>query len=225
MSLTVSDSPSPAGRLGNRVRRSGRWQTQREGITVLLGIVLLMWVVEVVNAVDSYRLRTDGIYPRSFPHLWGILTSPFIHENFAPHLLDNTVPLLFLGLIIALRGARRVLVVTAIVIVLGGLGTWLIAPSGTDTIGASGLVFGYATYLLARGFFDRSALELITALIVGVVWGGTLLSSLVPHPNISWQAHLCGGIAGVVAAWYLAQRDGKRPAGRTRNRRALRSAS
>jgi membrane associated rhomboid family serine protease len=187
---------------------------------VLVGIVALMWVVEAVNAIDGYALRSDGIYPRSFPHLWGILTSPFIHENFAPHLLDNTIPLLFLGLIVALRGARRVLLLTAIVIVLGGLGTWLIAPARTDTIGASGLVFGYATYLLARGFFDRSLLELLTALIVGVVWGGTLLSSLIPHQHISWQAHLCGGIAGVVAAWWLAGRDGKR-----QGKRALGRAS
>jgi len=210
VSVTVPNPAGPSPRAGRALRRSGRWQTQREGIAVLVGIVALMWLIEVVNAVDGYRLRTDGIYPRSFPHLWGIFTSPFIHQNFAPHLLDNTIPLLFLGLIIALRGARRVLVVTAIVIVLGGLGTWLIAPAHTDTIGASGVVFGYATYLLTRGFFDRSLLELMTGVVVGVVWGGVLLSSLVPHNGVSWQAHLCGGIAGVVAAWWLAQRDGRR---------------
>ena len=61
-------------------------------------------------------------------------------------------------------------------------------------------MFGYATYLLARGLFDRSALELLTGLVVGAVWGGALLSSLVPHYGVSWQAHLCGGIAGVIAA-------------------------
>lgn len=195
---------------------------------MLVGIVALMWAVEAVNALDGYGLDHDGIYPRNFSHLWGILTSPFIHENFAPHLLDNTIPLVFLGLIIALRGARRVLVVTAIVIVLGGLGTWLIAPAGTDTIGASGVVFGYATYLLTRGFFDHSLLELMTGVIVGVIWGGVLLSSLVPHTGVSWQAHLCGGIAGVVAAWWLAQRDGRtrRPgASPARWGRSLKSAS
>ncbi len=195
--------------------RSSRWQTQREGIGLLLGIVALMWLVEVINAVDSYRLDSDGIYSRSFPHLWGIFTAPFIHANFAPHLLDNTIPLVFLGLIIALRGARRLLIVTAIVIVLGGLGTWLIGPAGVSTIGASGVVFGYATYLLTRGFFDRSVLELFTGLVVGVIWGGVLLSSLVPHTGVSWQGHLCGGIAGVVAAWWLAARDAKRPRKRT----------
>ena len=75
------------------------------------------------------------------------------------HLIDNTIPFVFMGVIIALRGAARLALVTLIVIVVGGLGTWLIAPAGTETVGASGVVFGYATYLFARGLFDRSALR------------------------------------------------------------------
>jgi len=178
-------------------------QTRREGISLLLAIVALMWVVEAINALDSYHLDGDGIYSRNVARLWGILTAPFIHANFVPHLLDNTIPLVFLGVIIALHGAGRLAAVTAIVVIVGGLGTWLIGPAGISTIGASGVVFGYAAYLLARGFFNRSALELIVGLIVGVVWGGALLSSLVPHTGISWQGHLCGGLAGVLAAWLL----------------------
>jgi membrane associated rhomboid family serine protease len=225
MSTAVSSPPGPTRRAGRALQRSRRWQTQREGIAVLVGIVGLMWLVEIVNTIDGNRLDQDGIYARSLPHLWGIITSPFIHASLAPHLLDNTIPLLFLGVIIALRGARRVLLVTAIVILLGGLGTWLIGPSGESTIGASGLVFGYATYLLTRGFFDRSLLELLTAVVVGVLWGGTLLSSLIPHSHVSWQAHLCGGIAGVVAAWWLAQKDGKHPGRRVLGRSAATQAA
>src|ERR1700759_260370 len=111
-----------------------------------------------------------------------------------------------MGVIIALQGARRLLLVTLIIIVIGGVGTWLIRPPGTDTAGASGLVFGYATYLFTRGFFNRSLLELLTGLVVGVVWGGALLSSIVPHYGISWQGHACGAVAGVIAA-YLMRRD------------------
>ncbi len=178
-------------------------QSEREGVTLLAGIVALMWLIEVINTLDANRLDTDGIIPRDVGQLWGILTAPFIHGSFQ-HLIDNTLPFVFMGLIIALRGAARLALVTAIVIVIGGIGTWLIAPAGTVTFGASGVVFGYATYLLVRGLFDRSALELATGVLVGVVWGGALLSSLVPHAGISWQAHLCGGIAGVIAAWLLA---------------------
>jgi membrane associated rhomboid family serine protease len=117
-----------------------------------------------------------------------------------------------MGVIIALHGARRLEAVTAIVIVVGGIGTWLIAPANSVTFGASGVVFGYATYLLTRGLFDRSALELATGVVVGVVWGAALLSSLVPHQGVSWQAHLCGAIGGVVAAWLLASRSARKPA-------------
>jgi membrane associated rhomboid family serine protease len=194
----VSDMKKAASRINWEKRR-----TQLEGIQLLIGIVGLMWLVEIVNAIDSYRLRGDGIYSRSFSHLWGIFTAPFIHENFSPHLIDNTIPLLFMGLIIALRGAARLGLVTVIVILLGGLGTWLIGPANASTIGASGVVFGYATYLLTRGFFNRSLLELVTGAVVGVVWGGALLSSVVPHTGVSWQGHVCGALAGVVAAWLL----------------------
>ena len=184
-----------------------------QGVMLLAGVVALMWVIEVVNTLDSNGLDTDGIWPRNVGRLWGIFTAPFLHVSFA-HLIANTIPFAFMGLIIALRGAARLALVTLIVIVVGGLGTWLIAPANSDTVGASGVVFGYATYLLTRGLFDRSVLELLTGAVVGVVWGGALLSSLVPHYGISWQGHACGAIAGVVAA-YLLRRE---PAGAGRGR-------
>jgi membrane associated rhomboid family serine protease len=206
--------PVPAA--GRSPAKSRRGQAQREGLGLLVGIVAVMWVLEVINTVDSNGLDGDGIYARNLGRLWGILTAPFIHASFA-HLISNTVPFLFMGAIIALRGAARLAVVTAIVIVLGGLGTWLISPAGVSTIGASGVVFGYAAYLFARGFFNRSLLELLTGLIVGAVWGFVLLSSLVPRGGVSWQGHLCGAIAGVIAA-YLLRRErpaacDRRPAG------------
>jgi membrane associated rhomboid family serine protease len=184
---------------------------QREGLTLLIGIVALMWVIEVVNTLDSNNLDFDGIYPRNFDRLWGVFTAPFLHVSFA-HLISNTIPFLFMGAIIAMRGAARLAVVTAIVIIVGGIGTWLIAPPGASTVGASGVVFGYAAYLLTRGLFDRSVVELLIGLLVGVVWGGALLSSLVPHYGISWQAHACGAAGGVIAAWALANNRRPTPA-------------
>jgi membrane associated rhomboid family serine protease len=183
-----------------------RTETPRQGLVVLAGIVLFMWLIEAINTLDSNRLDHDGIYARNISRFWGIITSPFIHASFQ-HLLGNTVPFIFLGAIIALHGARRLLLVTGFVIVIGGLGPWLFSSSSGDTIGASGVVFGYATYLLARGFFDRSIWELGVGLIVGVVWGAVLISSLVPHSGISWQAHLFGGVAGVIVAWRLSRVD------------------
>jgi membrane associated rhomboid family serine protease len=214
MTPPTKTPPARPGGPGNNLRRG---QTQIEGVVLLGGIVVLMWLIEVINTLDSNRLDSDGIAPRSFDHLWGIFTAPFIHASFQ-HLIDNTIPFLFMGLIIALAGAARLARVTLIVIVIGGLGTWLISPAHTSTgvpvytIGASGVVFGYATYLFARGFFDRSALELLAGLLVGVVWGGALLSRIVPHTGVSWQGLVCGAIAGVVAALLLKRpRPGSTP--------------
>jgi membrane associated rhomboid family serine protease len=200
------------GRISERSgsRLADRTQKQREGLVLLAAIVLLMWLVEAINSIDSNGLDGDGIHSRDIGRFWGIVTSPFIHASFQ-HLLDNTVPFVFLGFLIALHGAGRLLLVTGFIVVIGGLGTWVIGPGGsTSTIGASGVVFGYATYLMARGFFDRSIWELGVGLVVGVLWGAVLISSLVPHGGISWQAHLCGGIAGVLVAWRLSRVDHRR---------------
>jgi membrane associated rhomboid family serine protease len=177
---------------------------EREGIGLLVVIVGLMWVIEVINTLDHNGLNTpDGLHPRDVADLWGIFTAPFLHASFA-HLIDNTIPFVFMGVIIALRGAGRLALVTLIVIVVGGLGTWLISPANEVTVGASGIVFGYATYLLTRGLFDRNLLELLMGAVVGLVFGGALLASLVPHTGISWQGHASGAVAGVLAAWLLA---------------------
>jgi membrane associated rhomboid family serine protease len=175
-----------------------------EGLVLLVAIVALMWLLEGINTIDHNSLDNDGIYPRNIGHLWGILTAPFLHVSFQ-HLIDNTIPFVFMGVIIALRGAAKLALVTLIVILVGGVGTWLIAPAHSVTVGASGVVFGYATYLFSRGVFNRSWLEVLTGVVVGVVWGGALLSSLVPHYGISWQGHACGAVGGVVAAWLLAR--------------------
>jgi membrane associated rhomboid family serine protease len=185
-----------------------RGQTQLEGVALLTGVVVLMWLIEAINTLDSNRLDSDGILPRSIDHIWGIFTAPFIHASWQ-HLIANTVPFVFMGLIIAVQGAKRFALVTLIVIVVGGVGTWLVSPAHTSlgipeyTIGASGVVFGYATYLFARGFFNRNIVELLIGLVVGVIWGGALWSSVVPHTGISWQGHVCGAIGGIVAAYLL----------------------
>jgi membrane associated rhomboid family serine protease len=100
----------------------------------------------------------------------------------------------------------RVAVVTVIVALVGGLGTWLVAPSNTVHIGASGIVFGYAAYLVARGAYSRSAAQIGIGLIVLAVWGTTLLRGLVPEDGISWQGHFFGAVGGIVAAWLLHRR-------------------
>ncbi len=190
--------------------RDSRAHVPLDGLRIVLAMVALMWAAELVDTAADHRLDQYGIEPRDEDGLVGIVAAPFLHAGFG-HLIANTVPLLALGLAIAFGGARRVLAVTATVAIVSGLGTWLVAPADTLHIGASGLVFGYATYLLSRGFFDRDALELAVGMVVAVLWGGALLSGLLPEEGISWQGHLFGAIGGVVAARLLARRRGARP--------------
>jgi membrane associated rhomboid family serine protease len=173
-----------------------------EGAAVIGLLVAVMWVVEIVNKIDGQRLSVDGIYPRSLNGLPGILSAPFLHAGFG-HLAGNTIPFAILGLLVALGGARRVIAVTAIVAVAAGLGTWLTAGGGSDTIGASGIVFGYAGFLIARGFFTRRMLELAIGVVVAVLFGGALAWDLVPHAGVSWEDHLFGGLGGILAARLL----------------------
>jgi membrane associated rhomboid family serine protease len=187
-------------------RRSDR----QAGFLLVLAMAALMWVLEIVDQAGGH-LDQYGIEPREGDGLIGIAASPFLHADFQ-HLMSNTVPFVAMGLAIALAGAARVLSVTLIVMLVGGVGTWLVAPEHTNHIGASGVVFGYATYLLVRGFFNRNALELFMGLIVGALWGTALLGGLLPREGISWQGHLFGAIGGIVAARLLATRTPRSPA-------------
>ncbi|NEA32553.1 rhomboid family intramembrane serine protease [Streptomyces sp. SID13031] len=170
---------------------------------ILLGVLVgLMWLSEIVDTALNGKLDQYGILARDPDGLFGILTSPFLHGGFG-HLISNTLPLLALGALIAFSGALRLFSVTAIVATIGGLGTWLTSPPHSNTIGASGLVFGFAGYLITRGVFNRRLGQVAIGVLVVLIWGGGLLSGLLPQDGISWQGHLFGGIAGIFAAWVL----------------------
>ena len=182
-----------------------RADDRRTALLAVGGLVAAMWVLEVVDVVLDGRLDRLGIEPRDADGLTGVVLAPLLHGGFG-HLLSNTVPFLVLGAVVALSGLVRLLGVTALVTVVGGLLTWLLAPGDTLHVGASGVVFGYAAYLVTRGFFDRRLLSFATGALVALAYGTTLLFGLVPRPGISWQGHLFGAVAGVLAAWALARR-------------------
>jgi membrane associated rhomboid family serine protease len=173
-----------------------------DGLAVVAAMVVVMWIAEIVDTIANHRLDSYGIEPREADGLIGIVAAPFLHAGFG-HLISNTLPFVVMGFVIALGGAVRVLAVSAIVAFVAGAGTWLIGPDHTNHIGASGVVFGYGTYLMARGVYNRSAVELAVGVLVAVIFGTALLAGLAPQPGISWQGHLFGAIGGIVAARVL----------------------
>ncbi|GAB2643767.1 rhomboid family intramembrane serine protease [Kribbella swartbergensis] len=179
------------------------------GLKLLAVLVGLMWLSEIIDTALSGQLDQYGIISRDSEGLLGVVTAPFLHLGFG-HLISNTLPLVTLGALIAISGAARLFAVSAIVTVIGGFGTWLVSPPNTITIGASGLVFGFAAYLIARGVFNRRLGQVLIGVLVVLVWGSALLGGLLPQDGISWQGHLFGAIAGVLAAWILAEDRPKR---------------
>jgi membrane associated rhomboid family serine protease len=175
------------------------------GFALVAGMAAVMWLVEIADQVADGRLDSHGIEPREVDGLDGVVFAPFLHAGW-DHLIGNTIPFLLLGFAIALGGLARVATVTVIVALVGGLGTWLVAPANTVHIGASGIVFGYAAYLVARGIYSRSPVQIALGVAVLAVWGTTLLRGLVPEDGISWQGHLFGAIGGVLAARLLHRR-------------------
>jgi membrane associated rhomboid family serine protease len=172
------------------------------GLKLLVLLVGLMWAGEFLDTFLGGALDGFGIEARDSDGLIGIAAAPFLHAGFG-HLISNTIPLLMLGAIIAASGAAHLLGVTAVVALVSGIGTWLTSPPGSITVGASGLVFGYATYLIVRGIFNRSLGQLLIGILVVVFWGGALLGGLLPQPGISWQGHFFGAVGGLVSAWLL----------------------
>lgn len=180
--------------------------------TLLAGTALI-WAVSLYGLYVDRNLAFDlALVPRRIDGLPGILTAPLVHGSFA-HLAANTVPLLVLGGMVAVRGVARYLTVTLAVTVLGGLGVWTLARRDAAHVGASGLIFGYFGFLVARGYYDRSPGAIAVSVVVAVVYGGMIAGVLPRDDQVSWEAHLFGLLAGGVCA--RATFAGKRPASAT----------
>lgn len=172
----------------------------------LLIALALMWLVEIADwLVFGGTLDRLGIVPRQVDGLRGVLLAPLLHGGFG-HLAANTLPFLALGTLIMLRYRRQFAAIAGIVLLVSGLGTWLFAPSYTVHIGASGLVFGFFSYLVVAALYERSAGAIGLALVVIVLYGSILWGALPQDNGISWQGHLFGLVGGGLAAYAIAPR-------------------
>jgi membrane associated rhomboid family serine protease len=188
------------------------WQrfdpTSWSGALALMALAAgLLWIVEIFNIINNYSLNRFGLKPRQVNGLDGIVTMPFLHTGIS-HLLANTVPFVMIGWMVLIGGVRDFLVATLLIILAGGIATWVVGPDAT-IVGASALVFGWLGYLLGRAYFARRVVWIIAAVFALFFFGG-LFGGLLPSvsSNVAWQAHLCGFLAGVGAAWYLHPRKG-----------------
>jgi membrane associated rhomboid family serine protease len=196
-----------------QAKKRPRWMV---GGATILTFVALLYLAQLIDLLTDHSLDGNGIRPNTTDGLWGIIFAPVLHANWQ-HLMANTIPLLVLGFLMTLAGISRFVWATAIIWILGGFGTWLIGNVGsscgpTDHIGASGLIFGYLAFLLVFGLFVRRVWDIIIGLVVLFLYGGVLLGAMpVLHQcgGVSWQGHLSGAVAGVVAAYLLSAPERK----------------
>lgn len=197
-------APRAPGGYG-RSRAGGVLAGALGGVAVVLLLLATMWTLEILDYALQLNLDRFGIVAYDPEGLLGIPLAPFLHAGFG-HLMANSVPLLVLGIMAAIRGVGRFIGASVIIVLVSGVGVWLTSPPTYITVGASGLVFGYFGYVVARGLFDRHSFDIALGVVVAVLYYSLLWGVLPNEPGVSWQGHLFGLIGGVLAAWVLRRR-------------------
>ncbi len=175
---------------------------------IMMGLLAWLWLLEVVDTLTGHQLDNLGIHAQEIDGLPGIIAAPFLHAGW-DHLISNSVPFFVLGFLVLLGGLARWLLSSLISIITSGLAAWLLTPGEVVILGASGLIFGWLTYLLARGLWSHRPGQVAVAVGVLVLYGGLILGVLPGQAGVSWQAHLGGAVGGVLAAWLLHRRSSR----------------
>ncbi|MGH3438601.1 MAG: rhomboid family intramembrane serine protease [Sciscionella sp.] len=199
--MSIQPAPSGTGKPARKPSKRILPPHPMRAAFVIVGFVAVLYLVELVNAsFFAGSLDNYGIVPRQAAGLPGVVWAPLLHETWQ-HLFSNTVAVAVFGFLAMASGIGPWIASTVTIWLISGLGVWLIAPAGTITVGASGIAFGWLAFLLVRGIFNRSAGQILVALVLLFFWGSILFGLLPGQPHISWQAHLFGAIGGILAAW------------------------
>jgi membrane associated rhomboid family serine protease len=175
----------------------------------MCAFVPVLFLIELLDKLSGHALvRDGGIEPHRIEGLDGIVFAPFLHAGFE-HVLANSVPLILLGTFVLADGGARFWLTTVFIAVVSGIGVWFLGNG--LTVGASGVIFGYLGVILMRGVLARSLWHIAVGLLTGLLYGWQIVGVLPNDPEVSWQGHLFGFGAGLVAA-ILFRRRRPRPA-------------
>jgi len=166
--------------------------------------VILIWIIKLGEMATQTDLGFLGIYPRTFKGLFGIITTPLLHADLN-HLFANSVPLLVLGGSLFYFYKELAIKTFLLIYFITGLSVWV---GGREAyhIGASGVVYGLASFLFFSGIIRRDgkllAITLLVTFLYGsMVWG--IFPDFFPEKNISFESHFWGMVAGAILAWYF----------------------
>ncbi|NNE58402.1 MAG: rhomboid family intramembrane serine protease [Hellea sp.] len=179
----------------------------------LIIFLAIIWIAQIANFVTGYNLNSwFGLMPRESKGLPGIFLHSFLHADFQ-HAALNSAPLALMGGVILAIDRRKFIPATLMIILIAGCLIWIFAKSRTIHVGASGVVFGYLSYLVVYGIRTRSWAAIFGA-IAAVIFYGYLIRGAMPSdtPGISWEGHLFGLFGGAIAAYFLSGKKQKSPA-------------
>jgi membrane associated rhomboid family serine protease len=172
--------------------------SNNQHIRLVLAVFALFSAIEMINLFTGRMLSQLGTIPRYVPGLKGIILGPFVHGSLQ-HYFSNIIPLCIFTYLLLQYGLKRYLQVTLWIMITSGLLVWLFARPATH-IGVSGVVYGYFGYLVLAGFLSGRFKLIIISVLVAFFYGGLIFGILPSSPFVSWESHLFGFIAGLVAA-------------------------
>jgi len=167
----------------------------KQKVMFIGGISVLLICVEILNLLFGNSLNSFGIHPRDLGGLIGIFVSPFLHGSIN-HLISNIIPFMILGGFIIWKGIDHFVKISLTIMIATGTMVWLLGPSATIIVGASGVIFGYLGYLFGKAYTDRNAMDILIAVAVLFMYGGMIFGVLPGVPGVSWESHLFGFISG-----------------------------
>lgn len=170
----------------------------RIGLIIASILLIIIWLVKIFEVYTGFELTEYGVFPRKPSGLKGIIFSPMIHSDFG-HLISNSTSLFILTFSLFALYTRSALLVFPIVYLFHGLAVWFIAREAFH-IGASGLVYGFASYLFFIGVFRKDSRSIALSLLVVFLYGGLAWGVLPTDPNVSFEAHLSGAVIGFICS-------------------------
>ena len=176
----------------------------RKALFVMVGILAILWIIQLVNVANHYSLDAYGIIPHDVHSLPYVLTAPFLHVSWT-HIESNSGPLFIFGFLAAYRGVGRFFWLTGLVILTSGLAEWVFGTPGTIGVGASGVVFGYLGYVLVKGLFDRHGIDIMIGAVMALCFAYQF-TVLLPKAGIGWQDHIGGLVGGLAGGWIFRDR-------------------
>ena len=195
------DIPDPAYTSSARARANFRLAAR-----IALGAVAVLWAIHLLDWGLALELRRLGVRPRELAGLPGILLAPLLHGGFS-HLVANSLPLLVLGTGMLYLYPNSAVKVLPAVYLGPGIAVWMFAKTGSVHAGASGLVYGLFSYILAAGLIRRDRRAIAASLLVCFLYGTLVWGVLPIQPGVSWETHLAAALIGVALAIALRRLD------------------